>query len=75
MILIYKYQVIYRERRMEIEKPFSCGQIKEGLMEEKVFQLTGGQRDPDEVGWGGISSLRGDCEQAVWLRVSPRSVL
>lgn len=56
MILIYKYQVIYRERRMEIEKPFSCGQIKEGLMEEKVFQLIGGQRDPDEVGWGGISS-------------------
>lgn len=45
-------------------------------MEEKVFPLTGGQRerDPGELRWGGVSSLRGDCGQAVWLRASPSSV-
>ena len=54
------------EGSKEVEEPFLFGQTKKGIMEEEVFLLTGGQRNSDELGWGGISSLRGGGGQAVW---------
>ena len=62
------------KRRKEVEEPFLFGQTKKGIIEEEVFPLTGGQRDSDELGWGGVSSLRADGGQAMWPRVSASSV-